>query len=65
MSDWADDAAAAEELFRQADLAKRKASGPEATGLCLNCDDPVEESKRWCCKDCRDDWEYRQKRNQG
>ncbi len=33
-------------------------SQPEAaaTGACLYCGEPV-ETGRWCCPECRDDWE--------
>jgi hypothetical protein len=65
MADWADDAAQTEELFRQADLTRKKRSGPAATGNCLNCEDEVKDGHRWCCSDCRDDWEYRQSREGG
>lgn len=29
----------------------------EATGRCLNCTVRVRKGMRWCCPDCRDDWE--------
>ncbi len=28
-----------------------------ATGECLECGEPVGEGVRWCCKECRDDWQ--------
>ncbi len=28
-----------------------------ATGLCLECSTPVADGLRWCCKECRDDWQ--------
>lgn len=28
-----------------------------ATGECLECGEPVAEGVRWCCKECRDDWQ--------
>jgi RNA polymerase-binding transcription factor DksA len=34
------------------------ATGPEATGYCLNCGLPLPEPRRWCSADCRDDWEW-------
>lgn len=34
----------------------------QATGFCLNCGEPVPEVRRWCCSDCRDEWEKRKKR---
>lgn len=33
----------------------------KATGYCLNCGEPLEKGKRWCDKDCRDDWEKEKK----
>ena len=30
----------------------------EGTGSCLNCGEKLNDSKRWCDKDCADDWEY-------
>lgn len=38
-------------------LALRRAVGPQPTGACLWCGEPVEERLRWCSVDCRDDWE--------
>lgn len=35
-------------------------SGPQPTGNCLHCGEPVEN--RWCDADCRDDWEKRNAR---
>lgn len=29
----------------------------KATGVCLECAEPVPDDVRWCCKDCRDDWQ--------
>lgn len=33
-----------------------------ATGYCLYCGEPVSDGKRWCCVECRDEWEREQKR---
>jgi hypothetical protein len=33
----------------------------EPTGKCLNCGVRCKD-KRWCDKDCEDDWEYRRRR---
>lgn len=51
----------AAELFNRAAISQRKAEGPEATGVCLNCEWPLEGSKRWCDQHCRDDWEKYQR----
>jgi hypothetical protein len=38
-------------------IARTAPSGPEATGQCLNCGEPVEEAgRRWCCFECMNDW---------
>ena len=34
----------------------------EETGYCLYCGEPVKEGRRWCCPECRSDWEHEQKR---
>ena len=42
-----------------------KQPGAQATGYCLNCEEPLTQSPqqsrapRWCDADCRDDWEQR------
>lgn len=41
--------------------ASRKPVGPLFTGLCLNCDDRLSGTARWCCGECLTDWE-KQKR---
>lgn len=52
-----------EEHDRALALAKRRPAGPEATGCCLNCGNPLPPAQpgrpapRWCDCDCRDDWE--------
>lgn len=49
------------ELFLDLALKKRKPAGPEATGFCLNCDEPLEFPHRWCeGGECRADWAARQ-----
>jgi len=25
--------------------------------FCLNCGEPTQKGARWCCPECRDDWE--------
>ena len=34
----------------------------EETGYCLYCGEPVKEGRRWCCPECRSDWEHEQQR---
>lgn len=52
--------------LRQLQAVREKASHREveATGFCLNCGEEVEPGRRWCCADCRDEWELRKKRGQ-
>lgn len=59
MSDEIDIASEREELDRAAHIADIQSRKPAAiaTGLCLECSTPVEDGKRWCCPECRDDWE--------
>ena len=38
----------------------RRTQGPEYTGACYNCGDPLPEGQRWCNGACRDDWARRQ-----
>lgn len=55
----ADDAdRAAEQMQRDIDAAvkRRRVEGPEGTGFCLACGAVVEDRKRWCDAECRDDW---------
>ena len=32
------------------------------SGHCLNCGEVVPSGRRWCDKDCAEDWEYNQQR---
>ena len=34
----------------------------EAIGRCLWCGEPTEPGRRWCCAECRDDWEKRREK---
>lgn len=62
MSDFAEDAERQEALARQAALSFRHPKGPQANGVCLNCEEALPVSKnesiplRWCSVECRDDW---------
>lgn len=45
-------------IYHKMNLASSKRpSGPEPTGACLYCDDPLDGNRRWCSPECRDDWE--------
>jgi hypothetical protein len=46
-------------LYSQTALYKSRRVEPDvtATGECLFCGEPVEQKRRWCDAQCRDDWE--------
>jgi hypothetical protein len=54
----------------QANLDKALAKVPKPTatpigiGICLNCGEGVDGDGRWCCPECRDEWDHRQQRKQ-
>lgn len=50
-----------EQLRRDIALRLRKPIGPEATGVCLHCETPLSDGRRWCDAECREDWEKRQR----
>jgi hypothetical protein len=56
MADPTDIATEREELARNAALTQRKPEGPQATGRCLYCDEPLTHG-RWCNAQHRDLWE--------
>lgn len=58
-SDVSDQATANEELFLEVALRAKREEGPQATGLCLNCDESLPEGHRWCDADCHRDWKLR------
>ena len=35
----------------------RKPGGPDETGHCLLCGEPLQAGRRWCNADCRDEWD--------
>jgi hypothetical protein len=49
----------------QISRAVAKAAGIEIptndTGLCWYCHEPVTDTRRWCCADCRELWEAKNK----
>ncbi|WP_372941466.1 hypothetical protein [Shewanella sp.] len=42
---------------RQIKAARENTSLAKATGYCLNCSEKLNDSRRWCDPNCRDDWE--------
>jgi len=62
MSDLLDIASENEMMARAAAVysIQSKPVAAVATGYCLECGEPIDlavEGKRWCDKDCRDDWQ--------
>ena len=51
-----------EEQDRALALKVRRPEGPQATGFCLSCSEPVLAGLRWCDATCRDDWQREQAR---
>lgn len=42
----------------------RAKSGQQPTGECLNCSEPLADGRRFCCTECREDFEVREKSRQ-
>lgn len=59
MADEIDRANDYTQVLTDAAVAFRKPEGPKATGFCLNCEEAVEEGRRFCNFDCMTDWEKR------
>lgn len=60
MTDIIDDANEHAAAFLAEAIEARKTFAPSpghATGRCLCCGLPVEPPRRWCDRDCADDWE--------
>ena len=65
MADQLEMASRYEEMERQSCLNRLQnnlSDAAKATGYCLYCEEPTDSGKRWCCPECRDDWEYEQLR---
>lgn len=56
MSDEIDRANEQAQVILGLGLKARRPEGPQPTGYCLNCDEPLPIG-RWCDANCRDDWE--------
>ena len=68
MADEIDRANEAAELFLSAALSKQQqqeVSTPKGVGMCLNCEDDLDDDRRWCDAACRDEYFEVQKQNQG
>lgn len=57
MSDEADRADDQIERQLQTSLSYRKPEGPPPCGHCYNCGEPLHDDRRWCDRECEQDWE--------
>jgi hypothetical protein len=57
--DISDKATQQEEMMLAKLVKHRKPEGPQPTGYCLHCGEMIQEPKRWCDADCRNEWEKR------
>lgn len=62
MSDIFDQASDREQLERDLAIAsaRKPSASAQATGHCLWCNAQIEQGKRWCDAECREDWELNQ-----
>lgn len=60
--DDADKSAAPVEAEVECRIMESRNAQPEAlaTGRCLNCDKRLARGKRWCDRDCLEDWQKRE-----
>lgn len=63
MSDEADQAQDNIEHTISVGLKALRDTGPDATGYCLNCEEPLPTGHRWCDQDCCSDWSKRRALN--
>ena len=54
-----------ETAILEASIAVVRQAPPEAreTGRCLWCGEPTETGRRWCCVECRDEWERKREKS--
>lgn len=61
-----DDADLTTERMEREEMARRRSQsryvGPEAIGECLWCSEPLSDGLRWCNADCRNWWEWSERR---
>jgi hypothetical protein len=51
-------------LATQNSMRMRKAEGPAATGRCLYCDEILDDTRRWCDAEHREQWQKETRRVQ-
>lgn len=49
-------------LATQNSMRMRKAEGPVATGRCLYCDEILDDQRRWCDAEHREQWQKEARR---
>lgn len=66
MADEADHANEYAERMLASQIAEARTAPPAlpSCGACLWCGDPVNEAKRFCSAECREDWDSRSRANQ-
>ena len=57
MSDEADRSDGAIEMAQTVALTHRASEGPPPCGECHYCGEPLNDGRRFCDADCRDDWQ--------
>lgn len=62
MSDDIDRAQSEVERATAEAMRARKPSGPAATGRCLYCDESLDDQRRWCDAEHREQWEKEARR---
>ena len=58
MSDIVDTANDHAATLLDAAIRHKRKEGPKPTGKCLSCDEPLEPPRRWCNKECMEDYEH-------
>ena len=64
MADEFDRASELSEFFLEMNIKKQRQQNtetPKGIGVCLNCEGEIEGDGRWCCAECRDDWDKKEK----
>lgn len=62
MSDNLDIASDREELERTMAIAAKRPEGPAPTGRCLYCDELLDDQRRWCDAEHREQWQKEARR---
>lgn len=63
--DFADEAQTRSENLLAQQLANRQTLTIPFSGVCLSCEEPLTEKRRFCDSECREDYERERKRKMG